>query len=130
MRKTLQLLPLIGLIAASFGCSAQTQPAPPPHLVGGPCSYSSRDTVFTVLQQNAAAAEVAFAGRPADLPERVRNADFIAAFPMPQPPNIAVGQSFAGKIQQEISGTCTPMVYSVIIDGASFGLEPRARSVK
>ena len=133
MRQTFQLLSLIGLVVAAPGCSAQIPPVPPPHIVGGPCSYSSRDTVFTVLRRNApsaAAAEAAFAGQPADLPERVRNADFIATFTLPHLPNIAVGQSFPGKIKQEISGTCTPIVYFAIIDGAAFVLEPRARPAK
>ena len=132
MRKTFQILPLIALIAAASGCSAQNPPAPPAHLVGGPCSYVSRDTVFTVVAQNTttAAVEVAFAGTSADLSERMRNAEFIASFTTSNPLKVVAGQSFPGKIQQEISGACTPMIYSVIIGGLSHNLEPRAKPAK
>ncbi len=130
MNKTLQRLPLLVLMTALAGCSwFASKPAPAPK-VGGECSYSTQVTLFTAEskgKQTDDATQIVFSGVADDLPAAVKNAVFVGIFAKATEPKIDAGQAFPGKIQTETKGTCTPIVYAVVINGVPYSLEPKAK---
>ena len=130
MNKTVHRLALLSMIAAVSGCSwFASKPAPAPK-VGGECSYSTQVTLFTAASKGAQtndATEIVFNGVADDLPSATKNAVFVGTFTKANEPKIDAGQAFPGKIQTETKGTCTPIVYAVVINGVSYSLEPKAK---
>ena len=99
-------------------------PAPHPALrtptVGGPCTYIDHPVTVTVgaVFPRSPGWRVIFA---LPLTRADIGGDFVGYVGGVGP---SVGQTFPGVVRQETHGTCTPWVYSVMIDGAEVRLEP------
>ena len=112
-------MPCFALLTALGACA---QPAPPPPRVGGPCAYATQATQFTVAapaRQTAEGVDIAFHGPTGDV--------FVAHLPTIAAPRVEIGQAFAGAIKTETQGTCTPVISTVMINGAAYPLSPQPK---
>jgi hypothetical protein len=127
-----RLLIILVAAAASFGCSTAPLAPPAAPLVGGPCEYSYKETVFTAVgpaSRSSAYVEFVFSGNQADIPVPVYGVEFVATFDSANRFAVTSGQQFRGNIAEESKGSCPGVVFTVEIDGKWFRLLPREKAL-